>query len=310
LYHKANQLTLHGFTVSHSPIFHRGGPYPWNLSKLQTALNLAQNHADLSDQARENIAASLNRSNGSNKTMLNFKKNHMALKSSIYQIFNGSGPSNGLYDLYNTIESIFQSSPVKYPFLTLNRDPEDFVQSLSPSKRYYYKRYLDRFQASKGQFIRLRSNTITDQDIKDFISLHRERWGNTSNVLNDFTAPFLFSFFTNLVKGGLLTLYFAVFDSKRVAGLCCLDFSGRREFFSSGRSLNNDKLRAGKLLLYYTIIDSIKEGYSVFDFGYGDDSYKSDYNWSYVTNNAIALFYHLNPKQFPNLLPLYEELIL
>jgi len=105
-------------------------------------------------------------------------------------------------------------------------------------------------------------------------------------------------------------LFFASDQSERIACLCCIDFKERREFLSSGRSLRAEKLRAGKILLYEVIMDSIDQGFKYFDFGYGDETYKSDYNCSYITNNAIAVFHMLTPKQCNDLLPLYEELLL
>jgi hypothetical protein len=302
-------LTAHGFYVGLSPVFWRGGLYPWNLTNLQTLLHSAQNSGDFSNATRESISTAISEINASNKTMLGFKKNHLPLKSAIYRIFSESNPSNTLFELYNAIESVFQSYPVKYPYLKLPESPDDFDNSLSSSKRYYYKRYRKQFLANNGHFVKLHADSIADQDIYDFISLHRERWGNHSNILNPLTSSFLFSFLGRLAHDGLLTLFFAVYQSRRIACLCCLDFNGRREFLSSGRSLNDEKLRAGKLLLYESIIDSISSGLYLFDFGYGDDAYKSDFNWSYLTNNVVALFYDSHPKQFSNIFPLYEELV-
>ena len=302
-------LMPYGYNVSISPVFWRGGLYPWNLSKLQAILQDAQTNENISDTTCINIKTAIDKIDAANKTMLVFKKNHLALKSSIFRIFSESKPSKTLFDLYNAIESIFQSNPVKYPYLKLPKSPDEFESSLSSSKRYYYKRYRKRFFANNGHFVKLHGVSITDQDIRDFISLHRERWGNNSNILNKFTSSFLFSFYQKLACNGLLTLFFAIYESERIACLCCIDFNGRREFISSGRSLEEEKLRAGKLLLYESITDAIDDEIYLFDFGYGDDAYKSDFNWSSLTNNVIALFHNLHPKQFPNIFPLYEEVI-
>ena len=306
----ALELTPHGFNVSISPVFWRGGLYPWNLHKLQTVLQNARDNAGMSDESRRNIQSVMDKISASSKTMLVFRKNHLPLKSAVYNIFGESKPSDTLFELYNAVEAIFQSYPVKYPYLILPRSPEAFENSLSASKRYYYQRYRKHFLASNGRFVKLHADEIADQDINDFLTLHRERWGNKSNILNNSTSSFLFAFLRKLAQNGLLKLFFAEHQSKRLACVCCIDFMGRREFLSSGRSLNDDKLRAGKLLLYDAIIDAIRDGLNLFDFGYGDEAYKSDFNWSYLTNNVIALFYNLLPKQFSNVFPLYEELIL
>lgn len=304
------ELPLYGFNVSISPVFWRGGLFPWNVTKLQTILQDALASDNYSEETCEHIRRAINEIAASNRTMLVFKKNHLNVKSTIYKIFSENKPSDTLFELYNAIESVFQSYPVKYPYLTLPKSPDAFVNALSSSKRYYFQRYRKQFLANDGLFIKLHATDIVDQDIHDFIALHRERWGNSSNILNNMTSSFIFSFLKQLAGNGLLTLFFAVHQSRRIACLCCIDFNGRREFFSSGRTLNDEKLRAGKLLLYETIIDSINEGHSIFDFAYGDEAYKSDYNWSFVTNNVVALFRNVQPRQFQNIFSLYEEVFL
>jgi hypothetical protein len=306
----STDLPLYGFNVSISPIFWRGGLYPWNLGDLKLILRDALNNNSFSNATKQKIASIVDTINASNKTMLVFKRNHPTLKSLIYSIFNEGQSSDDLFHLYNAVESIFRSYPIKYPYLTLPKSSDIFVNSLSSSKRYYYKRYRSQFLASDGQIVKIHGRSVADQDIRDFISLHRERWGNNSNILNRSTSSFLFSFLQNLSLNDLLTLFFAVYQSKRVACMCCIDFEERREFFSSGRTLGDEKLRAGKLLLFEAIVDSIQGGLHVFDFGYGEVAYKSDFNWSYVTNNVIALFHDLHPKQFSNIFPLYEEVML
>jgi len=302
------ELLSFGFKVGVSPVFWRGGLYPWNLSKIKSILETAQTNMGLNDSVRNNIKSVIDKIAASSETMLVFSKNHLSLKASIYAIFNEEKPTEELYVLYNAIESVFQSHPVKYPYLKLPGSIELFEQSLSSSKRYYYRRYRRRFIEHYGSFIKLQGEAIHERDILDFIALHGERWGNRSNILNKLTSSFLVLFLRKLAMNGHLTLFFAVQDSKRIACMCCIDFKERREFLSSGRSLDHSKYRAGKLLIYETITDSINSGFQLFDFGYGDDAYKADFNWSYSTNNVIALFHHLDPKSFQNIFSLYEEI--
>lgn len=306
----SGDLPQYGFNIGISPVFWRGGLYPWNLGKLQSILQNALQSADVSDETRENIRAALDLILASNKTMLVFQKNHLPLKSTIYKIFGESKPSDNILECYTEVEAVLQSCPVKYPYLALPRTTEAFINSLSSSKRYYFKRYRKQFLENEGSFEKLRADAISDGDIHDFISLHRERWGKSSNILNSMTSSFLASFLRKLAGNGFLTLFFAVHQSRRIACLCCIDFKERREFFSSGRTRDDEKLRSGKLLLYDSIIDSINEGLSIFDFGYGDEAYKSDYDWSYLTNNTVALFHDVQSKQLPNIFPLYEEVML
>jgi Acetyltransferase (GNAT) domain len=310
LLERSMDLMSDGFRVSVSSVFWRGGLYPWNLGKLLAILENAERDLELSETTRKNIGATISEIRAANRTMLIFRSNHAPLKSSIYRIFEKCKPSGSLLDLYNALEEVFQSHPVKYPYIKLPESKEVFVNSLSSSKRYYYERYRKRFLSNNGQFVKIHGDAIVDQDIQDFISLHRERWGNNSNILNRLTAPFLQSFLKKLSLDGLLTLFFASYESRRVACLCCIDFSGRREFLSSGRSVSDQNLRAGKLLLYEGIVDSIDEGLRLFDFGYGDEAYKADFNWSFLTTNVVALFHKEQPRQFSNIFSVYEELFL
>lgn len=308
---KLSMKMLHsGFTVGISPVFWRGGLYPWNIHNLLSIMQNAESSDDVSDETRKSILAAIDLMTVTNKTMLVFKKNHLLLKAAIYKIFSESKPSDKLFELFNDIEAVFQSNPVKYPYLTLPKTPEEFADSLSSSKRYYFKRYRKQFLDNGGCFTKHGADSIVAADIHDFISLHRERWGKNSNILNNMTSSFVFSFLKILAGNGFLTIFFATYQSKRIASLCCIDFKERREFFSSGRTRDDEKLRAGKLLLYESINDSIHEGLSYFDFGYGDEAYKSDYDWSYVTNNVVALFHDVHAKQCQNMFPLYEEVML
>lgn len=302
-------LPPHGFNLRVSPLFWRGGLYPWNVAALKEALGKAQG-AEFAEETAERIREALERVESASKTMLVFKKNHLPLKAAVYRIFQEAKPSAGLFDLYNSLEAIFQSSPVKYPFLPLPESREELEDSFSSSKRYYFKRYRRQFFEQGGSFRKIAAKAIDEQDIRDFLSLHRERWGNRSNILNGLTSSFLLSFLGKLAANGHLTLFFALQGGERIAALCCLDFNGRREFLSSGRSLQAEKSRAGKLLLHDAIMDSIDNGFRQFDFGYGDEAYKSDYNWTYLTNNVIALFRNIDPKHCHNILSLYEEVII
>ena len=101
-----------GFNVSISPVLWRGGLYPWNISKLQAILQRSKDNESISESNRRNIEAAIEKIDTSNNTMLVFKRNHLHLKSSIYSIFGKGEPSGMLFDLYNDIETIFQSYPV------------------------------------------------------------------------------------------------------------------------------------------------------------------------------------------------------
>jgi hypothetical protein len=303
-------LTHQGFNLSISPVFRRGGIYPWNLSGIMDILEKAKNNHEFSEPIRGTISCVLDAFKAANKTMLIFRQNHLYLKSLLYRIFEQKESSKELFKLYQEIERQFASRPIKYPFLTLPNTADEFRESLSSSKRYYYKRYHQQFIRGSGSFSKIKGKAITSEDINDFIDLHRTRWGKNSNIINRLTKDFIFNYLSKLGSSELLTLFFASHQGRRIACVCCIDFYERREFLSSGRTLAEEKLRSGKLLLYEALLDAIKEGIKVFDFGYGDEAYKADYSYSFLETNVIALFHQLDPKHFINLFPLYEELYL
>ncbi len=306
----AMELSDDNFNIGMSPVCRRGGLYPWNLSDLRIILKEALNNNCLATSVLKNIQVAVSEIESTSAVMLAFGQNHLSLKSTIYRIFAEEKKSEVLLELYRAVESIFQSHPVRYPYLALPGDYEAFVATLSPSKQYYYRRYRKQFNGNGREIAKIHGESISDQDIKSFMDLHSERWGNKSNILNKRTSAFVFSFLQKMAKNELLTLFFAKDNAENVACVCCIDFKERREFLSSGRSLNAEKLRAGKILLYEVIVDSIAEGFKFFDFGYGDEAYKSDYNCSYITNNAIGIFHKIKPNQCHDLLPMYEELMM
>lgn len=306
----AAELPYHRFKASVSPLFWRGGVYPWNRGRLLGILEAAAEDPLLGDDTRNAARESAGMITSAHRAMLMFEKNHLPIKAAIYRTLCDAGQSEAAGRLRAAIDSILQSSPVKYPYIALPETGEEFSAAMSQSRRYYYRRYGRQFLESGGSFMKVCGRSISERDIRDFIALHRDRWGADSNVISGSTEPFVRSFLATMAANGLLTLFFAEQDSRRVAAVCCIDFPGRREFFSSGRSREAEKTRAGKLLLHHSIIDAIQHGFRQFDLGYGDEAYKSDFDWSCTGNNVLALFHDLNPAACRGIFPLYEELML
>ena len=113
-----------------------------------------------------------------------------------------------------------------------------------------------------------------------------------------------------MAKKGYFRLFFARFKDRRIGALSSFDIGKRREFYYSGRSMDYLELRAGKLLVFYSILDAIEKGFEVYDFGYGDDEYKFDFTSEYRTLNSFFLTAHDKLPDLNKLFPLYEEIVI
>ena len=180
---------------------------------------------------------------------------------------------------------------------------------MSSSKRYYYRRYMNRFINSGGTFESISSDCISDRDIQDYLNLHIERWQTESAAITKYTINFHKEMSKLLIKNNHLKLFFAKQHGKRIAALSCIDCHSRREFYYSGRILNDKGNRSGKLLVMYSILDAIKTGSQIYDFGYGGDNYKYDFTDSYNTLKGFVISSKSNSISIGDIYLMYEKLI-
>jgi hypothetical protein len=195
---------------------------------------------------------------------------------------------------------------IQYPYLDLPSEPEAYLESLSSSRRYYFRRYLKKYSEAGAAFEKRTPDRVTDEDIETYLTLHLERWGGDSVAVNEATLPFHRELCRFAADAGILTLFFATYQGRRLVAHVCLDIGKRREYFFSGRTQGSEELRAGKLMVMHTILDAITSGFSIYDFGYGGDEYKADFTKAQRTARSVFLAPGAEMPELDRLFPKYE----
>ena len=288
----------------------RGGVYPWTLHKLIVALQALQEKLGEGDDRSLQIASLIEKLEKQGSALLGFPGTRIALEKEVGELLQQFRDQSDFSDLMQNISLAITGDLIKYPFIPLPKTPEEYLQSLSSSRRYYFRRYQKKFEEMGGSFENLSADQITEKDIEDYLQLHEQRWGADSVAVNDATLAFHRELSLAAAHAGVYRLFFARHEGKRIAAHVCFDIAGRREHFFSGRLLKAEELRAGKLLVMHTVLDAIRNGFTIYDFGYGGDEYKADFT---KTWNPVLSFFLAKDESLLDLekiFPKYEHLTL
>lgn len=306
-----NSRLTKGWSGGETVTCRRGGAYIWNTPILCRVLRAGlYKLASDDEEARTRVKTIISSLESKGSTLLFFKDTREKLEKQILDIVNFYEERNLPKYISSAILDVFDTKPVVYPYRDLPGNIDEFYSSLSSSKRYFYRRYMRKFLAEGGTFEKLDPMNISLSDIQDFYLLHIDRWGSTSGSVVKQTMKFHHESLLSMAEAGYCRLFFARFKGKRIAGLVSFDVVNRREFYKSGRSLNYSNLRAGKLLVLFSILDAIENGFEVFDFGYGYEEYKFDFTKNYRT---VTNFFLSKNKKLPDLeklFPVYEKIVL
>jgi hypothetical protein len=298
-----------GFEGGFTRIKWRGGVYPWNFERLDKVLQKLERSLPLTAaDLHGDIAAMRNEIASQTSSILFFEKSRQRIETNLKELIQECNKYSDISQIEQKVSDVFKSVPIVYPYLKLPKSEPDFYASLSKSKRYYYRRYLNKFLTAGGEVEIVEPPDLNSKDIQKYIELHLERWGDESAAIINATIPFHLDMSKAMAQLGYFRLFFMKFNSERIAVLSCFDLQDRREFYYSGRTLDNSKLRAGKLLVLFSILDAIQKGLRYYDFGYGGDAYKFEFTKTYRT--LYGFFLSRNPKKmdFQKLFPLYEEI--
>lgn len=299
----------HGYQGGCCYNYWRGGVYPWNISRMTSILNRIQNHCHIAwPDLNCEIAEIINVLQSQTEALLFFKKTQKAIEGTLINLIDRLSALPEINNLVLKLSSTLKDKPILYPFLTLPQNKDTFLNNLSKSKRYYYQRYTNKFYSAGGDFENLNSQLINNQDIEDFLDLHIMRWGSESAAIMKETLSFQKNIFRLMKTHNQLRLFFARHRGERIASVACFDINGRREFYYSGRSMKYSKLRAGKLLVHFSILDAIDKSLSIFDFGYGDDEYKFDYTTSSERLYSFILACSGHMPDSTDIFPVYEKI--
>lgn len=267
----------------------RGGVYPWTLQQINDELNNLLEAIDADHGLHHRIRAVQQDLEKQGPALVNYPKTRNRLEGEIREILLSVPRSNGSGDVGARLQATMSPKEIAYPYLELPDDSEQFIQSLSSSNRYYFKRYTKKLYDSDGQIEHVFPGEITEQDLEDYLSLHLERWGSESVAINALTRPFHLSLGKRLAELDAFHLFFVKIGDRRVASHGCIDIAGRREYYFSGRLMDLGKIPAGKLLCYHTVLDAIDRGLDIYDFGYGGDDYKFVFTQTQRTLKSVVL---------------------
>jgi hypothetical protein len=269
----------------------RGGVWPWTIVPLRQVCDRISKNIDKDFSAYENIKELSEKLSKTTPVSLMFPKTRSVLKSEFEALIPHLENNRQLIKEHNIVKELLSPTVITYPYISLPKDRDSYFQSLSKSKRYYFRRYYKKFLENGGRFEKITSDKITQQDIQDSFHLHLMRWGNESGILcNDIAAKFHEELALAMAKEGLFTIFFSTHNGKRIATHTCFDINGRREFYMPGRDKEYEKLRAGSLLVLETILDAIDNNFTFYDLGVVGFDYKRDFTKTAYTSKNYFIF--------------------
>jgi hypothetical protein len=269
----------------------RAGAYPWNIPPLCKALAALREKVGESDAGFASMGSLIERLNAQTSALLLFPATRTGFEKEVAALSETYAAREETREEAARLRAALSSSIIKYPYLPLPKTREEYQESLSSSKRYYFRRYLKKFNEMGGSFECIEPDNLTAADVDEYLRLHEERWGKDSIAVSAATLAFHKELSLTLAQRGVFRLYFSCWNGKRISAHVCLDVANRREYFFSGRSSDPkvEELRAGKLLVMHTILDAIDRGFTVYDFGYGGDEYKADFTRIHRTARSLFL---------------------
>lgn len=299
---KNNEFQYHEFVTSR-----RGGLWPWtiepliiNLKELGCLMKSDMGHYD----AIQSIVGKLQ--NLTAEKLL-FPGTRRPFENEIRETLAQMDNKVDHIKEYREIKKLLDNYPIKYPNIELPAERESYTESLNKTTRRFFNRYRRKFMEQGGRFLKIDSKNITTKDINDYISLHLLRWGDKSaSFNNEKLYAFHFDICRTFADQGKFTLFFALYNEKRIAAQSCFDFFPRREGYFTGRDPEYDDLRAGRLLYMETINDAIDNHFKMYDLGYGEDSYKLQFTKSASKTINLILSGNQEFTDFDNMFVGYE----
>ena len=268
----------------------RGGVWPWTIVSLRSACKNISSKIDKNHIIFQNLHSLSEKLENCTRMSLLFPKNRTDILDAFSTIMPNISNDKNLEQEFETIKYCLNSATITYPYIDLLPDRESYWQSLSKSKRYYFRRYLKRFQESGGGFQKIVGSIVTEKDIGDCIRLHLLRWGKNSAAVCGVADAFHRDLGMAMAKEDMFTIFFATLNGKRIAAHTCFDINHRREFYLPGRNPKHDDTRAGSLLVMETILDAIDHGFKIYDLGVVGFPYKMDFTKKFYRTRNFFIY--------------------
>ena len=268
----------------------RGGVWPWTIASLGKCFKSILKKIGKDHKFFQDILTLSEKLTKCSPPSLLFPKNRRAILEDISTILPNISNEKNLEQDVEMIKSCLNTATITYPYIHLPPDREAYWQSLSKSKRYYFRRYLQRFQKSGGRFEKIAADAVTEEDISDCIRLHLMRWGKDSVAVCGVADAFQRDVGMAMAKENMFTIFFATLNGERIAAHTCFDIVHRREFYLPGRNPEHENTRAGSLLVMETILDAIDHGFTMYDLGVEGFPYKMDFTKSVYTTRNFFIY--------------------
>ena len=286
----------------------RGGVHPWTAHKIADAFDTLKDLLPPEDPGKASLEALAIRLRSQGSALQAFPGTRIALEKEVRETCAAYRERSETADACRQADAAMEGGFIHYPYLKLPATPEAYLESLSSSKRYYFRRYLKKYHEAGGEFECLDPAQVTLADVDEYLDLHVQRWGADSVAVNPATMAFHRELSLEAARLGAFRLFFSKHQGKRISAHVCLDIGKRREYFFSGRTAGSEELRAGKLMVMHTVLDAIQRGFETYDFGYGGDEYKADFTKTFRPARSLFLAPGPEAPDLERLFPKYENL--
>jgi CelD/BcsL family acetyltransferase involved in cellulose biosynthesis len=165
------------------------------------------------------------------------------------------------------------------PSIDLSKEASwgQYLASRSPNFRQQVRRRARRISSTGIRYRLAEDPDRLQVDFSALLALHREQWGETSDVFSSQGEAFHREFAARALDRGWLRLWFAELDGTPIAAWYGFRFAGVESYYQSGRDLRWNRLSVGAAILEHSIREAFAGGMSEYRLLRGDEAYKQHY---------------------------------
>ena len=162
------------------------------------------------------------------------------------------------------------------PRIELPADKDAYLKMLNKKNRHELKRKMRRLENSGSVlFEEFAKPDEIQAEMDDFFVLHRMSTREKERFLTPIRERFFRRIMSDMARSGAVRLYFLSVNSVRTAVSLCFVSDGVKYLYNSGYNPDYGNLAVGLMNHALNIWGSIRDGYTVFDFLRGNETYKS-----------------------------------
>lgn len=154
---------------------------------------------------------------------------------------------------------------------------EYLAHHLNKKDRHELRRKFRRLDgAGEVQFVSKTDGAATEQDVTDFLHLHRESRDDKAAFMTDSMEAFFRDMVHEFCAISVARLSFVEVDGHRAAAILAFDYGNDRLLYNSGFDQAYGNLSVGLLLKATSVREAIEAGKRRYDFLRGNEPYKYD----------------------------------